>query len=177
MTSIQFRRATPSDAHEITQVVNRAYRGVEGGEKTWTSEAHLVGGSRITEAGILEHLGESNAWIEIVLREGKIVGSVYLKAESQHTLYLGMFAVDPTLQGQSIGRRFLNHTETIAREKRFQYIRMTVISLRTELIAYYERRGYAKTGASESFPYNDPDVGVPLVEGLILIELVKALSP
>jgi ribosomal protein S18 acetylase RimI-like enzyme len=49
---------------------------------------------------------------------------------------------------------------------------MTVISLRTELIAFYERLGYQRTGEFEQFPKN-PDLWQPKVEGLSLQVLAK----
>jgi hypothetical protein len=43
---------------------------------------------------------------------------------------------------------------------------MTVIAQRTELIAWYERRGYRATGKTQPFPYEDDRVGVPFFGGL-----------
>ena len=174
MKTLRFRKAVAADAPRITEIVNQAYRG---SGNSWTSEAHLVGGLRTTEAGILDHMGEPGAWFELTILDEKIVGSVYLKAESKSVLYLGMFAVDPTLQGQALGRQFLEHVEEHAIQQGFKRIRMTVIHLRTELIAYYERRGYNRSDSPESpFPFNDPNIGVPLVSGLRLVELVKELT-
>ena len=38
---------------------------------------------------------------------------------------------------------------------------MTVIDLRDDLIAWYERRGYARTGEYKPFPYGDERFGIP----------------
>ena len=51
---------------------------------------------------------------------------------------------------------------------------MWVLSVRHELIAYYERRGYLKTGVIEDYPL-DANVGIPQVD-LHLIEMRKPLS-
>ena len=40
-------------------------------------------------------------------------------------------------------------------------LRMTVIDVRDELIAWYERRGYRRTGIRKPFPYGDTRFGVP----------------
>ena len=40
-------------------------------------------------------------------------------------------------------------------------MRMTVIDIRDELIAFYERRGYARTGRKKPFPYGDERFGIP----------------
>ena len=38
---------------------------------------------------------------------------------------------------------------------------MTVIVQRDELIAWYERRGYVRTGRFKPFPYGDTRFGLP----------------
>jgi hypothetical protein len=51
---------------------------------------------------------------------------------------------------------------------------MTVISCRNELLAFYERRGYRRTGVSKAFPVN-PELWLPKVADLRLEMLEKAL--
>ena len=53
---------------------------------------------------------------------------------------------------------------------------MTVIHLRSELLAWYERRGYRRTGRTRPFPYGDQRVGVPKRNDLHFLELEKQLS-
>ena len=55
-------------------------------------------------------------------------------------------------------------------------MRMTVISKRAELIAFYERRGYRRTGETEPFPYGQERFGVPKVDDLEFAVLTKPLS-
>ncbi len=50
---------------------------------------------------------------------------------------------------------------------------MTVINVRETLIAWYLRRGYAKTGATEAFPYGDDRFGKPLRDDLCFVVLEK----
>lgn len=52
---------------------------------------------------------------------------------------------------------------------------MTVITLREELIAWYERRGYRRTGKLTPFPYGDERYGVPQRPDLTFELLVKPL--
>ena len=54
-------------------------------------------------------------------------------------------------------------------------MRMTVIVQREELIAYYERRGYRRTGEVSPFPYGDERFGLPLRDDLAFELLVKEL--
>jgi hypothetical protein len=54
---------------------------------------------------------------------------------------------------------------------------MTVIEQRPELIAWYERRGYSKTGETAAFPYGDARFGEPKRPDLRFVVLAKSLSP
>ena len=87
-----------------------------------------------------------------------------------------MFVVRPTLQGNGIGKHFLNAAERMAQQEwGVSKITMSVITLRPELIAFYERRGYRRTGEILPFP-DDPAAGIPLVQGLQLEMLEKDLQ-
>lgn len=52
---------------------------------------------------------------------------------------------------------------------------MTVIRQRTELIAWYERRGYVNTHRTEPFPHGDEKFGLPKRPDLKFIVLEKCL--
>jgi hypothetical protein len=56
-------------------------------------------------------------------------------------------------------------------------IRMTVVSVRDTLIAWYRRRGYEPTGEREPFPYDEPRFGTPRIAGLEFVVLEKSLAP
>jgi hypothetical protein len=53
---------------------------------------------------------------------------------------------------------------------------MGVIAQRTELIAWYERRGYRRTGETWPFPYHELIEGRALRDDLYFVVLRKALS-
>ena len=87
-------------------------------------------------------------------------------------------AVSPTLQGGGVGHAMLAECERAARvDWRCREMRMTVISVREELIAWYVRRGYRATGETKPFPYGDPKFGLPKRDDLEFIVLAKPLSP
>lgn len=91
--------------------------------------------------------------------------------------YFGMFAVKPGLQGGGVGRRFLAEAERIAREEwGADELQMTVIHLREELIEWYERRGFHRTGRQKPFPYGDERFGIPARDDLHLDVLSKPLA-
>ena len=54
-------------------------------------------------------------------------------------------------------------------------MRMTVIDVREELIAFYQRRGYIRTGILKPFPYGDERYGIPLRDDLRFEVLEKQL--
>ncbi len=155
--------------------VNGGYRG-EGSKRGWTTEADILGGQRTDPEKMLELIGAADSRVELAFAEdGALVGCVHLKKEAGGSCYLGMLTVDPARQAGGIGKLLMAHADGVARAWDCARMRMTVISVRAELIAYYERRGYAKTGASEPFPENDPRFGLPKVRGLTFVELEKAL--
>lgn len=151
--------ATAEDIPAIEKLVNSAYRG-DSSRKGWTTEADLLGGQRTNAASLLEMMQEPGAVIVKYTGEsGMLEGCVYLKQKA-NTLYLGMLTVSPELQAKGIGRKMLAAAEQHARLLGCKTITMTVISVRSELIAWYERNGYSKTGATEPFP-TDPKFGLP----------------
>ncbi len=174
---IRFETATKFNAQEIANLVNSAYRG-EYSKQGWTTEASLLGGQR-TDAETLQKLIDSPLnQIEIAYQgeSQSIIASVHLIQELPDTLYFGMLTVEPKAQAKGMGKILLKHVENIALGYGLKRIRFTVIPSRTELVAFYERRGFKATGNSEPFPEQDPKFGMPKVEGLILLEYDKLIQ-
>ncbi|MCI1187832.1 GNAT family N-acetyltransferase [Hymenobacter sp. DH14] len=164
--------ATPADAARLAHHVNAAYRG-ETARQGWTTEADLLDGQRIDEAGVAEMLALPGTAMLLAQNDaGELLGSFYAQLKGD-VVYLGMLAVTPSQQTQGVGRFLLEAAENYGRRHGCTLSRMTVISVRTELIAYYERRGYHLTGATEPFP-TDPRFGIPK-QPLVLWVLEKAL--
>ena len=107
-----------------------------------------------------------------------VPGHVHLRDLGDRTAYFGTFAVSPRAQGRGVGKELMTHAEAFARD-RFgaERMRMTVIDKRTELIAFYERRGYLQTGEREPFPYGEDRFGLPRTEDLEFVVLIKELGP
>ena len=170
-----FRPASPADADAVVALVNGAYRG-EGAKRGWTTEADILCGQRTDREGVLEMIGTPGSRVELAFEGGPApLACVHLRREPDGSCYLGMLTVDPALQRAGLGRELLERSERLAREWGCGRVRMTVIGLRAELIAYYERRGYARTGRVEPFPEHDPRFGLPKVRGLSFVELSKPL--
>jgi ribosomal protein S18 acetylase RimI-like enzyme len=140
-------------------LVNSAYRG-EGSKKGWTTEADLLGGIRTDADGLKKMMSGPGAVImKYTGEENELQGCVFLQQKGTK-LYLGMLTVNPELQAKGIGKKLLYAAEAYAREKSCNGVTMTVISVRHELIAWYERHGYEKTGETQPFP-TDPSFGLP----------------
>ncbi len=151
--------ATLQDVPELNILINSAYRG-ESSKKGWTTEEHLLDGIRTDEGDLSELIKKENATILKYTESGKIIGSVYLEKQVDK-LYLGMLTVSPELQGGGIGKKLIQAAEDLAKENNIPKISMTVISVRKELIEYYERRGFKNTGETKPFPMDEPKFGLP----------------
>jgi ribosomal protein S18 acetylase RimI-like enzyme len=144
------RAATAADAPALADLINRAYRSAPA-QAGWTTEGHLLDGPRIDEATLLELLAAPAAVLLQAEIAGQLAGCVYLEPQGQ-TLYLSMLAVAPEAQAHGLGRHLLAAAEAHARQAGCPRIRMSVLALRPELLAWYERQGYRRTGAREPFP-------------------------
>jgi len=173
---LDFRRAVSDDVDFIATLVNSAYRG-ESSRAGWTTEADILDGQR-TDAHEISLLIEKNdSLILLCVCNEHIVGSVHLERLDALTTYMGMFVIMPELQGQGLGNLLMNTAENRARaEWGSQRMQIQVILLRKELISYYERRGYRRTGETLPFPVNEPKFGLPKIEGLMFEIFEKILG-
>ncbi len=169
------RLATVTDVSSIVSLVQSAYRGASS-RVGWTTEADLIDGTRTDEDEVLELIAKSGSCILLCERNQKLLASVHLENRGEHA-YLGMFAVSPQAQGQGIGKFLLAQAEEkVSHQWQCRVLEMTVISQRQELIAWYERRGYQRTGVHKDFPYGQPRYGEPRRDDLVLEVLQKNLS-
>jgi GNAT superfamily N-acetyltransferase len=172
--SESFRVAEAGDAENLSRLVNSAYRG-DSSRRGWTTEADLLGGQRTDPDTVRELISENDSTILLIHRDADLIGCVFLQQKAD-SAYLGMLTVQPDLQASGIGRRLLAWAEDWVFENwRFRRIEMTVIRQRSELIAWYERRGYINTHRIEPFPYGDEKFGLPKQPDLEFIVLEKHL--
>jgi GNAT superfamily N-acetyltransferase len=169
-----FRLATAADVDAIVALVESAYRG-DVSRKGWTTEADLLDGQRTDPAGVAGLVTKPGSCMLLAERDGTLLACANLEKREDAGDF-GMFSVRPDLQGEGIGRAMLAEAERIARaDWRCREMQMTVISVRDELIAWYERRGYARTGIYSPFPYGDERFGIPKRDDLRFELLVKLL--
>ena len=165
MTNLSFRAATLADIDNLVALVTSAYRG-DASKQGWTTEADMLDGQRIDPEALSRDIGRERSRIILVERDAQLLACAHV-AEEDGAGYFGMFAVRPELQGGGVGKRLLAETERIVRDEwRLPAMRMTVIDIRDALIAFYERRGYRRTGIFKPFPYGDERFGIPLRDDL-----------
>ena len=169
-----FSFAALADADRIHTIVEAAYRATGEGAG-WTTESQILDGQRTDLDEITSLIEQPAGGLLTARQDGEILGCCQLERRSDHA-YFGMFAVDPTLQAQGLGKQLLAEAERVAREDwGLDEMRLTVITARTDLIAWYRRRGFRPTGVSSPFPYGNERFGLPKVEGLHFDEFSKSL--
>jgi len=188
-----FRYAGPSDVDAIVRLVESAYRG-DSSRAGWTTEADLLDGQRTDPEEVLTLTRDGRARLLLAQRASELVGCVLIRAETagvagkvvaheaiahevEVVAHIGLFAVQPTLQSRGLGSALLAEAERVAREELgAARAEMTVIEQRLDLLPWYERRGYRRTGVTEPFPYGNPRFGLPRRADLRFLVLAKPLT-
>ena len=137
------RIAKLSDAPQITAVINAAFRIAEG---------FFIDGNRITQAEVEESLTKGT--FLLAETDGKLNGCVYVEMRGERS-YLGLLSVDPNTQQSGLGSRLMIEAERYCRERGSHSMDILIVSLREELPAFYEKRGYVENGTTP-FPADVP---------------------
>lgn len=174
-TGLTFRDAADADVDALVALIESAYRG-DSSRAGWTTEADILEGQRTDPEGVLAVIKSPDSRLLTVERDGTVVACCQLEHRGGHA-YFGMFAVSPKLQGAGLGKVIIAEAERTVRELwGAQELHMTVISVRNDLIAWYERRGYRRTRRMTPFPYGDERFGIPQRDDLRFELLVKELA-
>jgi predicted N-acetyltransferase YhbS len=173
---MKFRPATSDDVDALTTLIQSAYRG-DSARRGWTHEAELVDGQRIDRPLLRDILADPGQCMIIADDGGDLVGCVQVSRKAGGLAYFGLLTVAPERQAGGIGSRLIEQAERLAAsEYGAVRLEMMVIAQRAELIAYYQRRGYAATGETRPFPFGDSRFGAPRRTDLCFAVLTKELS-
>ncbi len=162
MDDIAFALASPSDTLDITSLLELAYRSPETAGR-WDSESHLLRGPRTSPEEIEALLTSKNARFVLASAPAqapeRIIGcalvQLHTENSKEHRASFGMFATHPQTRNIGLGHKVLQAAERYAQnEWGIVEMSLSVISLRTTLIAWYERRGYRLTGRRHPFPFS-----------------------
>jgi ribosomal protein S18 acetylase RimI-like enzyme len=146
------RPARRPDLPRLWPVIERAYRG-EAARTGWTHEADLIEGDRTSLASLEAIVDDLSNTLLMAVDGEEPIGCVHVADRGDGTSYLGLLCVGPEWQRYGVGKRLIASAEAWAQIGfHAERIEMTVIESRTELIAFYERRGYAQTGEKRPFP-------------------------
>jgi len=177
MVAMLFRDATSRDVDEIVALVESAYRG-ESSKAGWTTEADILQGQRTDREAVASIVEAPDALVLLGTypANAEILACCQIECRGI-AAYFGMFAVRPGLQGGGVGKALLAEAERRARDNwNADHLEMTVIAQREDLIAWYLRRGYRKTGENRPFPYGDERFGLPLRDDLEFCVLSKPVG-
>ena len=133
------RQAVEADVPALTVLINKAFE----------VERFFKRGDRTSDDD-LKGLLARGAILFVEDADRRAMASVYVEARGDR-VYIGMVAVDPTHQGQGLGRRLMEAAEAHGRARGCRAADITVVNLRTELPPFYRRLGYVAAGTAE-FP-------------------------
>lgn len=88
-----------------------------------------------------------------------LVASVYVEARGTRG-YLGMLAVSTSHQGMGFGRAMVGAAEVHCRQQGCTAMDLTVLNLRSELLAFYLKLEYAERGTEAFHPSRPLKPGV-----------------
>jgi ribosomal protein S18 acetylase RimI-like enzyme len=176
MDSLTIDAAQRDDLTPLHALIEGAYRG-DAARRGWTHEADLIDGQRTDAESLAATLDDPAQRILVARGDDAIIGCVALTDKGGGICYLGMLTVAPELQAAGLGRRLIEAGEEYARATfGARRIEMTVIAQRAELIAWYERRGYRRTGEQRPFPHGDTRFGVPRDKSLAFVVLDRTIG-
>ncbi|WP_166890985.1 MULTISPECIES: GNAT family N-acetyltransferase [unclassified Burkholderia] len=170
----RYRTANEQDVAALVQLVNAAYRPTTAAAG-WTHEASLIDGPRITSPQLAATLRAPDSVLLVAEIDGGIAGCIEVRKDGD-VAYIGTLAVAPSMQDRGLGKALLNEAEQFAvRRWKIRTAVMVVLSARHELIDFYLRRGYTRTGERTGYPF-DAGVGRPRDENLTIETLTRNMA-
>ncbi|VWC21569.1 GCN5-related N-acetyltransferase [Burkholderia lata] len=169
-----YRAASEQDVAALVELVNAAYRPTTAAAG-WTHESAWIDGPRITSSQLAATLRTPDSVLLVAEIDGSIAGCIEVRKD-EHAAYIGTLAVAPSMQDHGLGKALLYEAEQFAvRNWKIGTAVMVVLSARHELIDFYLRRGYTRTGERMGYPL-DAGVGRPRDENLTIETLTRTIA-
>jgi GNAT superfamily N-acetyltransferase len=164
MSALSVRVTRRDDLAMLQPLIQRAYRG-DDARAGWTHEADLLDGERIGVHELEAMIADPAERLLVGFDGDRMVGCVRVANSGNRLAYLGLLCVDPLLQTGGYGKQLIAAAEATAHQEfAAKRIEMTVIDKRAELIAFYERRGYAQVGTRDFPVVVDPPLHMIVLE-------------
>ncbi|KAF4200469.1 hypothetical protein CNMCM8927_003036 [Aspergillus lentulus] len=174
--TLEYRLATPDDAPQIQQLVQSAFR-TQDSRPNWTGDTALAAGFSIGVEEILTIITKpDSAFLIATDTNGVLVASIGISRHSADFARLFLLAVSDEFQRGGIGRQVLAYAESYC--QRIWGVNkgsLNALSNRLELILWYMRRGYRRTGELTPFPVQRVE-GSALHEDLCFVEMEKEFN-
>jgi ribosomal protein S18 acetylase RimI-like enzyme len=133
---VRTRIATAVDVSAMTSVVNAAF-AVES----------FIEGTRTDSTG-MNQMMQNGEFLVAENESARVVACVYTEIHGERG-YFGMLAVDPSAQGTGMGRLMVESAENHCRQRGCQWMDITVLSVRPELLPFYRQLGYVEARTEE----------------------------
>lgn len=155
-----------------TIVVNDAYRS-EGG---WTTEKDIISGLRCTEEDMVQFITENGKpnTLLFAFKNNFVAGTIKINPshESPNEAEVGLFSVSPLHQSRGIGRKLICQAMSEMTKLGFDTAVIQVLENRPEIISWYRKLGFEKTG--ERIPFGWPEK-LKVLEDIHVLILKKTL--
>ncbi|OZJ02786.1 hypothetical protein BZG36_03490 [Bifiguratus adelaidae] len=160
---IYIRPCVPADAVHVPQVCKMIYAAYRS-EASWTTEAHIVSGERISEENLREFI-EDNHQPDILLFAfqrstdlsvpDRVVGTIQLEPKPDHDeALIGLLSVDPTFQSKGIGSKLVRTAlEYSKKDLKLSKGVIWVLRNRDDILKWYTRMGFVDSGSTQPFPW------------------------
>lgn len=166
---LTYRIATPADAPAVRALIESGYRG-NSARLGWSNEADLLDGDRTTPEEVAAMIAAPEKRVLLAEEDGTLVGTVTVTDLGGARAYMGLLCIDPERQAGGLGRALVREVEKLAAAVfGANVMELIVVDVRTELIAWYERRGYVRTGVLRPFP-------LPMDVPYKMVELARAIA-
>jgi ribosomal protein S18 acetylase RimI-like enzyme len=172
---LNFQIATPNDAPRLQNLVQSAFRS-EDSRPDWTADMKLGASYSISVEEIKDQITKPDSATLLAFDANDVLVASVAMLKRGDLARLANLVVDPNQQQGGIGRRVLEYAEDYGRrEWGVNRFGLNALSTREELILWYARRGYQKTGEVSTFPLEKfRDLDLP--DDLCFIEMEKTLT-